>query len=499
MGTLAAQTTDPVLVRIGKKEFTRTAFESFYNSRTESARSQQGVAEALDDFVKLQLALSRARELGLDTTAFFRSELSAERINLLKSSLGEDEEPIRQLYEQQKGDGRTEQIEVMQLFKRLPQNIQPAHLATVEAQMDSLYQILSTANTLEFSRLVASYSDDTKRSWIGRMEVPNEFEEQVFALQKGTISAPFYTPQGVHIVTVLDRREAPALDEMRAEMERRFAVDPAYGKEREVRLQALKERLQYSPVPAAIEELLRKGESDQILFTLQGEPQTGADFSRFAANYPRGIQRQFDAFVMKTMLDYEKRQLEQNHPAFGKSAELEEKALMRAVREREGLTKERVTEADLAAYFQAHASDYRYETPRYHGAVFYCIDKKTAKTVRKVLKRQDSTHWKELLQQQFGSAWESQIRLVEGEFSLGDHAAVDRFVFKKRVTPNPPASHPIVLVMGRKKTGPDRYQEVYDAVKLDYLEFRERLWIRVLRASAPVAINQEVLKTVNNH
>ena len=58
---------------------------------------------------------------------------------------------------------------------------------------------------------------------------------------------------------------------------------------------------------------------------------------------------------------------------------------------------------------------------------------------------------------------------------------------------------PFTAVLGKKVKAPDDYREVKDRVVTDYRNCLEKQWITRLRTSAKVEINQEVLKTVNNH
>ena len=44
------------------------------------------------------------------------------------------------------------------------------------------------------------------------MQTTSEFEEAAFSLAKGEISKPFFTPEGIHILKVIDRKEVPAYE-----------------------------------------------------------------------------------------------------------------------------------------------------------------------------------------------------------------------------------------------------------------------------------------------
>ena len=63
----------------------------------------------------------------------------------------------------------------------------------------------------------------------------------------------------------------------------------------------------------------------------------------------------------------------------------------------------------------------------------------------------------------------------------------------------PLKSYPFTVVLGEKKKGPESYKEIVSRLIEDYQNHLDALWAERLRASAKVEINQEVLKTVNNH
>ena len=49
------------------------------------------------------------------------------------------------------------------------------------------------------------------------------------------------------------------------------------------------------------------------------------------------------------------------------------------------------------------------------------------------------------------------------------------------------------------KKGPETYKDVRGPVTADYQNYLETAWIKELRDKYSVEIDQEVLKTVNNH
>ena len=64
---------------------------------------------------------------------------------------------------------------------------------------------------------------------------------------------------------------------------------------------------------------------------------------------------------------------------------------------------------------------------------------------------------------------------------------------------NPGFVIPFTAVQGRKQKGPDSWQEVREPLVTAYRNYLETHWVAKLRTAGKVEIDQEVLKTVNNH
>ena len=106
--------------------------------------------------------------------------------------------------------------------------------------------------------------------------------------------------------------------------------------------------------------------------------------------------------------------------------------------------------------------------------------------------------WKDAIRLTFNAGAQPQIQAEQGVFAPGDNAYVDDLVFKGKDA-TPLVSFPFTAVLGKKVKGPDDYQEVKDRLVADYQTYLDGRWVDRLRSSAKVEINQEVLKTVNNH
>ena len=154
--------------------------------------------------------------------------------------------------------------------------------------------------------------------------------------------------------------------------------------------------------------------------------------------------------------------------------------------------------AGWAAYFEVHRSHYRWEIPRYKGAVIHCADKKTAKRMKKILKKLPFDNWKERVAQEVASASVGKVKMEQGTWEIGQNSFVDKLVFKQGEF-QPLVSYPFTIVVGNKQKEPEDYREVADRVKKDYRAFLYARWMKELKAAGSVDVISDVLKTVNNN
>lgn len=503
LGLSAFAQEDPVLMRINGKDITRSEFEYIYNKNNSlNELESKTLHEYVDLFVNFKLKVAAAEAAGIDTTRAFREELEGYRRQLAKSYLTDEkaeEAYVSQFYDKMKSDSHAGSVQVMHIFKYLPQTVSKSFVNETEVRMDSIYTVLSANPDADFSTYVKQFSDDKNPFWVSFLQTPEEFENVVFAMKSGEISQPFFSPQGIHIVKVLDRRELPPFAEIKDEISRRLARKMGISKGTEVLVEKLKKEYNYQPDLEVMSELQAQGETDKTLFTLDNHAYTGADFKLFAASYPRSQKQQLDAFVMKSVLDYENSRLEEKYPAFRLlMQEYKEGMLLFEISNREVWERAVADEAGQTAYFDSHKSDYKYKDPRYKGIVVHCADKKMAKQIKKLIKKLPEKIWADTITKTFNKDSVEIVKVEAGLFAKGDNKYIDKLVFKTGSFESL-ESYPFTAVFGKKRKGPDSYKEVRGPLAADYQNFLESLWVKRLREESKVEINEEVLKTVNNH
>ena len=493
---------DPVLMRVNGRDISRSEFEYSYRHNAVGEDGNLSPKEYAVFFARSMQKVEAAKAAGLDTTSAFRKQQEAVRARLINSYLIDKptmDSCVRVQYQNMGLEAHPGQVQVMQIFKYLPQTITSRHLEEQKIRMDSIYRTIQNQPGLDFSRLVERYSDDKQSRWIESLQTTTEFENVAFALSKGEISQPFFTPEGIHILKVIDRKDMPAYEEVSDKLTERMRSREILDKATEKVVERLKKDWQYTPNLAGMEELLAIGETGQTLFTIDGQSYTGNLFKRFAASHPQAVKRQLDAFIAKSLLDYESKNMDKRHPeiCYALQKSNEEYLVKEVTRQKVDLPAMN-DRAGLATYFKFHSSDYRWDSPRYKGVVLHCTDKKTAKQAKKMLKKLPENEWVDKLRQTFNASGTEKIQIEQGIFADGDNKYIDKLVFKKGGY-DPVLSYPFTIVCGKKQKGPDDYREVIDRVRKDYRTYLDAYWTRELNESGKVEINQEVLKTVNNN
>lgn len=493
---------DPVLMRINKKEILRSEFEYFCQQKQTVGKSKP-LGFYIGLFIANKLKALAAEAAGVTSNKAFREKQLAYRQQLIKSYLTDEaieEESVRRLYEKMKSAVGAGEVRIMQIYRSLPQSITPHNLEDIQLQMASIYNAIKNDPDVDFNTLVQQYSDDKETTWVSWLQTSEEFENIVFALGEGDISQPFFTPQGIHVVKIIERKGFPPFEEIREKLMCNLVHQYQADKGAEAFVNKLKVLYQYTPDRDGLDELWANGSTLKTLFSLDGKTYGGVQFKQFAEAHPMGLKKQLDVFVMKSILDYENSLLEKKHPDFRlKLQRHDDQMLASAVGDGGG---HKVTLADSAAlkkYFSEHRSEYVWDSPRYRGAVLYSINKKLGKQARKLLKELPPYMWKDAIRLNYNLI--SAVPLVhieQGVFAEGDNEFIDKMVFKKGDTPLT-KSYPFTAVLGEKQKGPVYYREVLDELVEDYQNYLDLQWTERLRASSKVEINQEVLKTVNNH
>jgi len=255
---------DPILMNIGNSAITLSEFESVYTKnrgKDESAKDPKALDTYVDLFVTFKMKVKEAEEMGLDTSAAFRNELSGYRKQLSQPYLTDkdvNDKLLNEAYDRMKWDIHARHILVKLDENALPKDTIEAYTRAmiirynllgkpVPASMLSEYEAMvkkhidpktptpkdaeeekrlaaiknlsKTAGTgavnEKFTNIAKSVSDDPSAKdnggdlgYFTSMQMVYPFECAAYDTKIGEISLPVRTRFGYHLVKVEDKRPA---------------------------------------------------------------------------------------------------------------------------------------------------------------------------------------------------------------------------------------------------------------------------------------------------
>ena len=432
---------EPSVMRIGGKAIPLSEFKWYL--RQSNQFKGHGRSTSFQYFLNYQLKVADARERRLDTLPDFRRQCDFLQACVLKEHFTNHQLADSYYHHwsaQQIGRlKKKEWVRMDVLTYRLSQHPTMSEEGNAVRVMDELYDRLCQAGAsletnLEWAKAHAVIYENEANRWIPVNSLLNEIIERQAALKTGTYSLPFYSPKGIHIVRLMERRDTPDQTEMQSRWVKYVdglgAASPAFDASAFNQWKQGKNEL-----PAEVKFQLKQI-SDGLLAMYWDE-----QFAHVSQEVP--------------------------------------------------------SPQELERYFLLHKSDYNWELPHFKGAVIHCVNKKAASKIKKQLKKYPMALWKEALRrmQQADSKFTSEIEC--GLYQIGKNAYVDRLAFKCGQF-RPHQKLPYTFVLGKKIKGPEHYSDVLQQVVSDYQMQRENDRFSNLFSRFKVEINEDALKTVNS-
>lgn len=211
-----------VVLSIDGEPVKRSEFEYYFRKS-----SHRTPLSFLPSFINYKLKVRYAHDMGIDTLSVFRRQVDWYRGKLLRTYLADaekEEQAARRLYLQ--GEQRLQAndwIKIAHISKYLSQNASRQEEMRVRQQMDSVYEALREG--ADFATLARRYSDDEACKnvggvlpWMPVNKNMQEWIDKLESLERNKISAPFYSPMGIHIVKWIDRRQGVSFEEKREQL-----------------------------------------------------------------------------------------------------------------------------------------------------------------------------------------------------------------------------------------------------------------------------------------
>lgn len=452
-----AQVSDPVLLRINGKDIHRSEFEYAYNKNNNNlSDGAQSVEEYLPMFINFKLKVAEAEALHLDTLSSLREEFQRDRALMAESYLVDEDFIAQEAYSIYANDSATIGKDGFVKFSHIvfvaSQKDDRAAVELARQQADSAHLMLQAGKSFEEVATHFSIPAQALAPFeILRGQAYPEFEEVAFALADGDYSAPFETPMGFHIV-------------------KRFSSRPFGSFE------------QYKP---AIINMLEQQNIRDVAKIKRGE--------QLAAEFGGGITP-MEAIAREDSL------LETKYPEFGNlMREYYEGLLFFEVSNREVWSGISDDESGMKRYFRKNKKRYAFETPRFRGALVLAKSQENLDLVKSIIDDEDYYDYKSLLEAKLPADSSRVIRVELGIFAVGDNPWIDKLVFGQGEGAILRNGFTVVDVVGEVIEKPESYRDVKGLLLVDYQKYCEDKWVEKLRDKYDVYVDENVLRTVNNH
>lgn len=459
--TAAAQE-DPIVMRINGMPVTRSEFEYNYNkNNSEGVIDKKNVEEYAQLFVNYKLKVLAALDDRLDTLSSYQKEFRQYRDQQIRPLLvpeGAKESECRAYY-----DGMLTRLDGKQLLQpahiliRLAQDATEDDRTKAKATIDSVYQALKDG--ADFAELAKQVSQDPGSAgrggmlpWIGPNQVMKEFEDVAYALDVNQISEPFLMPIGYDIIKLIGKKDLETYEELH-DMIMKYL--DSQGIEQQLAQQVLDSLASQGEEPKTVEQIL---------------DEKTEEFCAKDNELKYLVQEYHDGLLL----------FEECNRRIWEPAAKDTLA--------------------LRTYFKKNKKQYAWDEPHYSGMVYYCKDAADIKPVRKLVKKLPQDKWMGAIREKFNKD-SIMVRVERRVFKKGDNPNVDRLAFKvKDAELKPVKGYPNVGVFGKVlKKGPAQWTDVSSQVVSDYQRLKEDEFVAELRKRYSFEIDEEVLKTVNNH
>lgn len=419
-----------------------------------AAISVDSVWLALDSLSKRQLVQVAVAQR-IDTTDAFKDAWNGYCQKRIEQSFpavsrgSDDRSPDKNL------DFKSIRLRCCHLFRSVPQSASVSQMMEERDAMIAVRQSL-VVGQIPVSKGVGDVSLSVDTCCFFPECQPEGLEQVLDTLSLDEWSEPFVTPMGVHLLKVIDR------DTLRRIGQPTLA---------HYQLDQLKIKHHYEPQQETI-DLLFKGvvPEENVLFYIDHQAYTISTYLLFAASGRKTAHHAFHAFVKKSLVDAEVRQL------FSVDTPCQSLLLSRdSLMIHHLLMKEVLPclrdEVALESWYQAHVGQFR--RPLFRGLVLHCLNKQQGRALRKFLKRLPEGERRHALEMVFSNNPIEAPRVEEGLFFEGDNPHVDAAVFHRRPV-EPDAERPYIQLIGRKAKEPISYhevrQEVMDAYQRELIQ-----------------------------
>lgn len=415
----------------------------------------------------------------------------------------------------------------------LTRGVDPEEVGAVKARIDSLYAVAVADGGASFKDLATRFSQDPGSArnggelpWFGSGKMVAEFDSAAFATPVGTVSKPFQTRFGYHIIHKVDQRGLAPLSELRPQIVAAMANDERASMPMNAvvdRVKAEKHaKIDQKGLKKARKIIERNGGYDSVaIAALAAENFVVATYDGGAVRVnevmprmPRTVATDVDnaianlggtaeTVVRQRVLDLYRDELAQTNPDYRNLLnEYRDGILLYEISTRNVWDKAARDTVGLEEYFHAHIDRYQWDQPRFKSTIIFASSDSVlaealeyAPTVNAATPQAFVTAMRE----RFGNDVKvERVIAAQGENPITDYLA---FGGDKPAADARSRWTAYAAYNGRIIDAPEVAADVRGAAVTDYQAELDRQWVEQLRRKYPVVINTEVFEALKafNH
>lgn len=416
--------------------------------------------------------------------------------------------------------------QVAHIYVALTPNTTSEDSIAKEEKINNIYQKIEEG--MPFEDAVIQYSEDKgsarnggKLSPFTCNRVVPEFILAAESLEIDEISAPVQTSYGYHIIKLISREKPGSFEDEQEKLKERLKKDDRTHKSEEVVLQRIKvdnklkiyDKSKVAAIAAIDTSVLSgtfKAESFSAfikpVMKIGNEKYNQFDFANYVeenqrkqANIDKGVylERLFSSFVNEKCLAFEDKHLEENYPEFkALMKEYHDGILLFNLTDDKVWTKAVKDTLGLEKYFNDHNDKYTWNE-RVDATVYQIKKSDDLEKIRTIIIENESDGE---IAKQFDADSIQSVKIIPGKFEKGDNKYIDKVEWKAGTIEEISSDvEDLINLVKIKEVLPPQNKEFNESrgiATADYQGYLEQEWIKQLKETYPVVINDEVLQQI---